>query len=140
MRVDRPRYIVEPHPRRERVDAVRAIHAAHLDGRLGGWKIDVNGESFPMEHGFHGFFAQYHNLYEILGRVGAVDNLAPPPSYPIVFPDRVAGKSKMTLGIIREAALLVLRWSLSRPPSPAAPPHRGVAPPYSREEPDPLRR
>lgn len=33
---------------------------------------------------------------------------------PIVFPDRVAGKSKMTLGIIREAAVLVLRWRLGR--------------------------
>jgi isorenieratene synthase len=62
--------------------------AAHLGGKLGGWKIDVEGESFPMEHGFHGFFAQYHNLYEVLRDVGAVQNLAPPPDYPIVFPDR----------------------------------------------------
>ena len=62
--------------------------AAHLGGKLGGWKVDVNGESFPMEHGFHGFFAQYHNLYEILGRIGVTETLAPPPSYPIVYPDR----------------------------------------------------
>jgi carotenoid phi-ring synthase / carotenoid chi-ring synthase len=62
--------------------------AAHLGGKLGGWKVDVNGETFPMEHGFHGFFAQYHNLYDLLGRVGATANLAPPPAYPIVFPDR----------------------------------------------------
>ena len=62
--------------------------AAHLGGKLGGWRVNVNGESFPMEHGFHGFFSQYYNLYELLGAAGATQNLSPPPDYPVVFPDR----------------------------------------------------
>jgi isorenieratene synthase len=71
-----------------KLEVVLIERAAHLGGKLGGWKVDVNGETFPMEHGFHGFFSQYHNLYEVLRSVGAVDNLAAPPDYPIVFPDR----------------------------------------------------
>ena len=71
-----------------KLEVVLLERAAHLGGKLGGWQIDVGGERFPMEHGFHGFFAQYHNLYEVLRTVGAADNLAPPPDYPIVFPDR----------------------------------------------------
>jgi len=71
-----------------KIDVTLVERAAHLGGKLGGWKVDVNGETFPMEHGFHGFFAQYHNLYEVLGQAGAVENLAPPPDYPIVFADR----------------------------------------------------
>ena len=71
-----------------KLDVTIVERAAHLGGKLGGWKVDVNGEQFPMEHGFHGFFAQYHNLYEHLDAAGATPNLAPPPDYPIVFPDR----------------------------------------------------
>jgi isorenieratene synthase len=71
-----------------KLEVILIERAAHLGGKIGGWKVDVHGETFPMEHGFHGFFAQYHNLYEILRSVGAEANLAPPPDYPIVFPDR----------------------------------------------------
>src|SRR5262245_21077564 len=36
--------------------------APELGGKLGGWTVQALGESFPIEHGFHGFFSQYYNL------------------------------------------------------------------------------
>jgi dolichol-phosphate mannosyltransferase len=48
---------------------------------------------------------------------------------PIVFPDRVAGQSKMSRAIVVEAALMVLRLRLS--PAPAAP--RPTPAPRARE-------
>ncbi|MEO6953082.1 MAG: FAD-dependent oxidoreductase [Polyangia bacterium] len=62
--------------------------AGHLGGKLGGWNVTVDGETFPTEHGFHGFFGQYYNLYEHIEAAGAMDNLHAPPDYPVLFADR----------------------------------------------------
>ena len=85
--------------------------AAHLGGKLGGWQVNVNGETFPMEHGFHGFFAQYYNLYELLQAAGAVENLAPPPDYPVVFPDRPEERFSTMTKIFPLNLLSVVRQS-----------------------------
>lgn len=39
--------------------------APHLGGKIASWPIDVNGEPLMMEHGFHGFFPQYYNLWAL---------------------------------------------------------------------------
>ncbi len=94
-----------------KLDVTLIERAAHLGGKLGGWKVDVKGESFPMEHGFHGFFAQYYNLYEHLTAAGAVENLAPPPDYPIVFSDRPEERFKEMTKIFPFNVLSVVRQS-----------------------------
>jgi len=61
--------------------------ASELGGKLAGWSIDVLGETFPMEHGFHGFFRQYYNLRELLAQAGALDALEPQSAYTVLFAD-----------------------------------------------------
>ncbi len=73
----------------ERGYAVTLLEAAsHLGGKIGGWEIEALGERFPVEHGFHGFFAQYYNLRDLLGAAGALADLAPSAGYPVLFADR----------------------------------------------------
>jgi isorenieratene synthase len=59
-----------------------------LGGKLTGWTVDALGESFPIEHGFHGFFGQYYNLNALLEEAGCTRDLAPSPGYPLLFADR----------------------------------------------------
>ncbi len=60
--------------------------AAALGGKLTGWKIDALGETFPVEHGFHGFFDQYYNLNDLFASAGiGPDVFAPSPGYPVLF-------------------------------------------------------
>lgn len=57
-----------------------------LGGKLTGWKLDALGESFPVEHGFHGFFAQYYNLNALFASAGVGDDVfTPAPGYPVLF-------------------------------------------------------
>ncbi len=57
-----------------------------LGGKLTGWNIDALGESFPVEHGFHGFFDQYYNLNEMFASAGVrADAFTPSPGYPVLF-------------------------------------------------------
>jgi isorenieratene synthase len=37
-----------------------------LGGKIASWPIQVGDESFMMEHGFHGFFPQYYNLFSLV--------------------------------------------------------------------------
>lgn len=62
--------------------------ASHLGGKLGGWEIEALGRSFPMEHGFHGFFRQYYNVNDLLEEAGCSPDLVASPSYPILFASR----------------------------------------------------
>lgn len=72
----------------ERGAAVTLVEAAsHLGGKLGGWPIEVDGETYPMEHGFHGFFAQYYNLDDVIRRLELDDGFVAAPSYPMLFRD-----------------------------------------------------
>ena len=52
----------------------------YLGGKLGAWNIDLpGGERATVEHGFHGFFLQYYNMYRLFLDCG-VD----PADFPIV--------------------------------------------------------
>jgi isorenieratene synthase len=64
--------------------------APHLGGKVGGWEVSALGERFPVEHGFHGFFAQYYTLREHLAAAGATEGLVDADAYPVMFADRPA--------------------------------------------------
>lgn len=64
--------------------------APHLGGKVAGWTVDALGETFPIEHGFHGFFRQYANFDRLVGPAGVLPHLKPVESYPIWFGDRPA--------------------------------------------------
>lgn len=51
--------------------AVRLVERErHLGGKVGAWPITLDGEQVVVEHGFHGFFLQYYNLYALLAEAG----------------------------------------------------------------------
>lgn len=57
-----------------------------LGGKLTGWDLQALGETFPVEHGFHGFFDQYYNLNEMFASAGVGDGVfMPSPGYPVLF-------------------------------------------------------
>ncbi|MFM7370118.1 MAG: FAD-dependent oxidoreductase, partial [Sphaerospermopsis kisseleviana] len=45
-----------------------------LGGKIASWEIEAAGETFRMEHGFHGFFPQYYNLNSVVSELGIKDN------------------------------------------------------------------
>ncbi len=63
---------------------------SELGGKLGGWQVRALGEDFPVEHGFHGFFAQYYSLAQLLAAAGADGDLIESAGYPVPYGDRVA--------------------------------------------------
>jgi isorenieratene synthase len=56
-----------------------------LGGKIASWKIDVGGESFMMEHGFHGFFPQYYNLKSVVSELGIKENFQSLKYYSVVY-------------------------------------------------------
>lgn len=58
-----------------------------LGGKIASWDINVNGESMRMEHGFHGFFPQYYNLWSIVEELEAKQNFTSLPTYALVYKD-----------------------------------------------------
>lgn len=86
-------------------DVTLVEQAPHLGGKAGGWPIRALGEQFPLEHGFHGFFAQYYNLTQVLRDAGVQPGLTTTasdpqfvdaPDYPILFargPTEVFGRT-----------------------------------------------
>ncbi|MDP2313119.1 MAG: FAD-dependent oxidoreductase [Pseudomonadota bacterium] len=85
--------------------------ASHLGGKVGGWTVRALGEEFPIEHGFHGFFAQYYNLREVLADAGALGDLAPSAGYPVIFGDRPAERFGTTTSIFPLNLLSVITQS-----------------------------
>ena len=85
--------------------------AGHLGGKLGGWNISFDGETFPTEHGFHGFFSNYYNLTEQLEAVGATSSLVRPPSYPVKFGDRAEDAYGRTTTVFPANLLSVVHQS-----------------------------
>lgn len=61
--------------------------AAQLGGKIASWPIQVAGETFRMEHGFHGFFPQYYNLKSIVAELGATDHFRSLEFYSVVYRD-----------------------------------------------------
>jgi len=59
--------------------------APQLGGKIASWPIQFGGESFMMEHGFHGFFPQYYNLKSLVAEVGIKDNFVDLKFYSVVY-------------------------------------------------------
>jgi carotenoid phi-ring synthase / carotenoid chi-ring synthase len=58
---------------------------AYLGGKAGGWRADVGGGyTASVDHGFHGFFRQYHNLRVLMEKTGSAANLVPIEDYLIL--------------------------------------------------------
>ncbi|WP_193196842.1 FAD-dependent oxidoreductase [Nostoc sp. MG11] len=58
-----------------------------LGGKIASWQIEAAGETFKMEHGFHGFFPQYYNLNSIVSELEIVDNFQSLNFYSVVYRD-----------------------------------------------------
>ncbi|MBD2775673.1 FAD-dependent oxidoreductase [Iningainema tapete] len=56
-----------------------------LGGKIASWQIEVGGENFLMEHGFHGFFPQYYNLNSLVAELGITDNFQSLHFYSVVY-------------------------------------------------------
>ncbi|NJM57392.1 MAG: FAD-dependent oxidoreductase [Synechococcales cyanobacterium RU_4_20] len=56
-----------------------------LGGKIASWDINVNGESMRMEHGFHGFFPQYYNLWSLVDELSSQQNFTSLPTYAVVY-------------------------------------------------------
>ena len=70
--------------------------SADLGGKLTGWDVEALGQTFPVEHGFHGYFNQYYNLNEMFAESEVGDVFMPAPGYPVLFreqPLEVFGKT-----------------------------------------------
>ncbi|RCJ41249.1 UDP-galactopyranose mutase [Nostoc minutum NIES-26] len=59
-----------------------------LGGKIASWQIEAAGETFMMEHGFHGFFPQYYNLNSIVAELGINDNFKSLNFYSVIYRDR----------------------------------------------------
>ena len=57
----------------------------NLGGKIASWEIEVEGETFRMEHGFHGFFPQYYNLKSLANELAIADNFQSLKFYSVVF-------------------------------------------------------
>jgi isorenieratene synthase len=56
-----------------------------LGGKIASWQIEAAGETFMMEHGFHGFFPQYYNLNSIVAELGIKDNFQSLNFYAVLY-------------------------------------------------------
>jgi isorenieratene synthase len=56
-----------------------------LGGKIASWDITVGGEPLRMEHGFHGFFPQYYNLWSLVDELEARENFTSLPFYAVVY-------------------------------------------------------
>ncbi|HIK36844.1 MAG: FAD-dependent oxidoreductase [Geminocystis sp.] len=58
-----------------------------LGGKIASWQIQVGEEKFTMEHGFHGFFPQYYNLWSIVREIAIEKNFQSLNFYSLLFKD-----------------------------------------------------
>lgn len=58
-----------------------------LGGKIASWPIEAAGESFMMEHGFHGFFPQYYNLKSVVSELEIENNFQSLNFYSLVYKD-----------------------------------------------------
>lgn len=56
-----------------------------LGGKIASWQIEAAGETFMMEHGFHGFFPQYYNLKSLVADLEINDNFQSLNFYSVVY-------------------------------------------------------
>ena len=60
----------------------------NLGGKIASWEIQAAGQTFSMEHGFHGFFPQYYNLNRIAEELSIQDNFRSLGFYSVLFRDQ----------------------------------------------------
>lgn len=58
-----------------------------LGGKIASWDIEVGGEPLRMEHGFHGFFPQYYNLFNLVEELNIRQNFKSLNFYSVVYRD-----------------------------------------------------
>ncbi|PSN17211.1 UDP-galactopyranose mutase [filamentous cyanobacterium CCP5] len=58
-----------------------------LGGKIASWPIQVGEDSFMMEHGFHGFFPQYYNLFSLVSDLEIQKNFKSLNYYSVVYKD-----------------------------------------------------
>jgi isorenieratene synthase len=56
-----------------------------LGGKIASWQVEAVGETFRMEHGFHGFFPQYYNLNSLVSELNISNNFHSLNSYSLVY-------------------------------------------------------
>ncbi|BAY09413.1 FAD-dependent oxidoreductase [Calothrix sp. NIES-2098] len=59
-----------------------------LGGKIASWQVEAVGETFMMEHGFHGFFPQYYNLNGLVTELGINEHFQSLNFYSVVYRDR----------------------------------------------------
>jgi isorenieratene synthase len=59
--------------------------APQLGGKISSWPIEVNGETLITEHGFHGFFPQYYNLWDLVQELEIRNNFVSLPTYSLLY-------------------------------------------------------
>ncbi|WP_346291008.1 FAD-dependent oxidoreductase [Sphaerothrix gracilis] len=59
-----------------------------LGGKIASWAIEVDGEPLMMEHGFHGFFPQYYNLFSLVDELSIPQNFKSLNFYSVVYKER----------------------------------------------------
>lgn len=60
-----------------------------LCGKMGSWSFESNGEKLQVEHGFHAFFRQYHNLRNFMkDKLNNFQYLIPIDDYVVLFEDK----------------------------------------------------
>ncbi len=61
---------------------------SYIGGKAGSWdEVLPDGFRARVDHGFHGFFRQYHNLLGLMRRTGAAQRLVPIDDYLIIGRD-----------------------------------------------------
>lgn len=58
-----------------------------LGGKIASWPIQVGNDHFMMEHGFHGFFPQYYNLFGLVEELNIRRNFKSLNFYSVVYKD-----------------------------------------------------
>jgi isorenieratene synthase len=56
-----------------------------LGGKIASWPIQVGDDHFMMEHGFHGFFPQYYNLFGLVEELQIRQNFKSLDYYSVVY-------------------------------------------------------
>ena len=56
-----------------------------LGGKIASWPIQVGEDQFMMEHGFHGFFPQYYNLFSLVDELKIRENFKSLNFYSVVY-------------------------------------------------------
>ena len=59
-----------------------------LGGKIASWPIQVGETAFRMEHGFHGFFPQYYNLFGLVDELNIRSHFKSLEFYSVVYRDR----------------------------------------------------